>query len=227
MSDKDSNSAVSVSNLVNLSNLQRVFDDIFDKISLMNSKIDKLETNISQNVSLTRFLSLSNEYSSNINLFENRIKYLEQNLSEMKPIITKCKYNEENINKLKNKNKSFITEETFDSSINDIEMTISDKMEQISSTKCNNERAKNLEQSTQTITKQIAAIESMLHCKVDKSQVPLIQSCQKQLDNLEIFRDEITETVNNIVNDDITNITNNLNQKVDENIFEETKMELD
>ena len=49
---------MSVSNLVNLTNLERVFGEIFDKLSIITNRLDKLENDLTSNVSLTRFLSL-------------------------------------------------------------------------------------------------------------------------------------------------------------------------
>eukprot|EP01083_Nonionella_stella_P153191 491834_1 len=225
MADRDSASAISVSNLVNLSNLERVFGEIFEKLSSMNQRIDTIESNLASNVSLTRFLSLKNEYESNMNLFENRIKYLETNVSELKPNIQRTGYNQENIDKLREKSKQWITTEMFESSLNDIEETMNHKMEQISSTKCSNERSKKLEESTKDICAQISAMESLIQCKVDKSQIPLIESCQKQLDGLERFRDQISQRVC-VIDDQISDVTNDMTQKVEQSIFDETTTDI-
>ena len=182
MADMENLSRPSVSNLFNLSNLERVFSEIFDKISAANKRMDKIESDIASNVSLSSFLSLKNEYESNMNLFENRIKYLEENVSSIKPIIQKSTFNAENIEKLRDKTKECVTNEAFEASMSDFQEVISDKIKQISTTKSSNHRTKQLEESTKGICSQISAIESMLQCKVDKSQVPLIQSCQKHLD---------------------------------------------
>ena len=239
MSDNKAKSSLSVSNLVNLSNLERVFGEIFDKLSTITTRLDKLENELASNVSLTRFLSLKNEYESFTNLFENRVKYLEENVSELKPIITKSQFNQENIDKIREKSKQFITNESFESSINDFECTMTDKLEQISSNKCGIDRCKKLEESTKIISQQISAMESMLQCKVDKSQVPLIESCQKQLDvtfikhslhqspkkkkkniqSLERFRDKISQRVC-IVDDQISDITNDVNSKLNQDTFQ-------
>ena len=61
-------------------------------------------------------------------------------------------------------------------------------------------------------------MENILQCKVDKSQVPLIQSCQKQLDSLEQSEIKYRREYH-IVDDKISDI-NNLNSKLNQN-FEE------
>lgn len=172
----------SVSNLVNLTNLERVFSEVFDKLSTFSTRLDKLEDAVSSNVSLTSFLSLKNEYESNISLFENKIKYLEEDVSSLKPLITKTDFHYECIDKIREKSKQFVTKETFDSNMNDFELILNDKIQQISTSKCSNSKFKKLEESTKIMSQQISGIESILQCKVDKSQVPLIESCQKQLD---------------------------------------------
>ena len=182
MADSESMPTMSVSNLVNLSNLERVFSDVLESISKLNKRMDKLESDAASSVSLSRFLSLQNEYESNTTLFENRIKYLEQMVSDLKPTKQQTAYNEESIDKLREQSKSLVTNESFEASMSDLELTISDKIEQIASTKCSTARTKKLEESTQDICAQISAMESMMQCKVDKSQVPLIESCQRQLE---------------------------------------------
>jgi len=213
-------SGLSVSNLVNLSNLERVFSEIFGKLSTINKRMDKMESDIASNVSLSNFLSLKNEYESNTNLFENRIKYLEENVSSIKPIIQKSTFNAENIDKLRDKQKECVTAESFQSSMSDFEEIISDKLEQISSAKSSNHRTKKLEESTKGICAQISAMESMLQCKVDKSQIPLVQSCQKQLDSLETFRDCMSQRVA-VIDDQIAQMNEDLDTKIQKQTFEE------
>jgi len=226
MASKESVAAVSVSNLVNFSNLERVFGEIFESISKVNQRIDRLESDAASNVALSRFLALKNEYESSSTLFEDRIKYLEQMVSDLKPTKEQTAYNAESIEKLRERSKSFVDTESFESSLSDLELTISDKIEQIASTKCSNARTKKLEESTQGICAQISAMESLLQCKVDKSQVPLIECCQRQLDSLEKFRDQISQRVC-IVDDHIADITTDLEQKLEKSLFNDSLLEIE
>mmetsp|Transcript_29828 Transcript_29828/g.47573 ORF Transcript_29828/g.47573 Transcript_29828/m.47573 type:complete len:382 (+) Transcript_29828:51-1196(+) len=217
---------ISVSNLVNLSNLERVFTDIYDKLSTFSSRLDQLESGLASNVSLTRFLSLKNEYESNMNLMENRLKYLEESASEFKPIIAKCTYNQESIEKLRENAKSLVSTQSFESSLNDLQSSVNEQLEQMNNSKSNNERCKKLEESAKNLSQQMSAMESMLQCKVDKSQVPLIESCQKQLDSLERFRDQISQRVC-IIDDQIADINTDLDAKLNQTTFDDAQIEIE
>jgi len=161
-----------------------------------------------------------NEYESNMTLYENRIKYLEQTVSELKPVKQQSKYNEDSIDALTEKSKSLVSTEAFEAAIHDFELTMSDKMEQISSSKCSVARSKKIQESTKVMCTQISAIESMLHCKVDKSQISLFDATQKQLESLERFRDQISEQVC-LADDQISDLSKDLALKIDEGVFRE------
>eukprot|EP00484_Ammonia_sp_Unknown_P015724 CAMPEP_0197072912 /NCGR_PEP_ID=MMETSP1384-20130603/210337_1 /TAXON_ID=29189 /ORGANISM="Ammonia sp." /LENGTH=420 /DNA_ID=CAMNT_0042511735 /DNA_START=44 /DNA_END=1306 /DNA_ORIENTATION=- len=221
-----STAPISVSNLVNLSNLERVFTDIYDKLSTFSSRLDQLESGLASNVSLTRFLSLKNEYESNMNLMENRLKYLEESASEFKPIIAKCTYNQESIEKLRENAKSLVSTQSFESSLNDLQSSVNEQLDQMNNSKSNNERCKKLEESAKNLSQQMSAMESMLQCKVDKSQVPLIESCQKQLDSLERFRDQISQRVC-IIDDQIADINTDLDAKLNQTTFDDAQIEIE
>ncbi|ETO29601.1 hypothetical protein RFI_07517 [Reticulomyxa filosa] len=141
---------------------------------------------------------MQHEYESAVHVLENRLQTVEHATNSFKSLADCCHENSLSIDKLQEKQKTLVLKtkkaklkenrkqvivsiSAVEHQMNELAQKFEALQKTVNQQKGNVSRIQKLEESQRNVCVQISSVESLLQCKVDRSSVPLIESCHKQL----------------------------------------------
>jgi hypothetical protein len=179
---------LSLSGFVNVGKLEDVLQTLLQRMDAQQARIDQLERQAAQSVSLTSFQSLSHRLESTIDHMNTQFGAIDARLGEMAEEMANVQATLATLPALRATVDAKLDNDAGSRKLDELRTTMLEQFTSVKSDKASKSIVSSLETSQHRLVEEILAMQKMIACKIDRVEVPLLDVASEKLQFLLDFQ---------------------------------------
>eukprot|EP01083_Nonionella_stella_P228292 809159_1 len=184
--------------LVQTSQLEGILQNLLSKVNSQDVQIARLTDELSTRATNDQVEALQKSLEQVVEVVEKRFASLETSVELIAPKLDVINEHTLKLEHVSDELKVKVPRYEYDKEINTTKQSFADLILELSSTKADIQTVSNLEKSQRCLSKNIASLEGVLACKLDKVELPFLESSSHRLQELSDARESFDRQLHDL-----------------------------